>query len=72
MALAESSRTSGVVAHSSSSELSAHQIGVRRVFGGPPFHLAGGERPIGFLAKWSESFRTRTSFRLYFSVAPTL
>ena len=31
-----------------------------------------GDRPIGLLVQWSESCRTRTSFKLHFFVAPTL
>ena len=70
--LAESSRTGGVVAHSSSSELSAHQMGVRRVFGGPPFYLAGAKDQSVSSTNGRSSCRTRTSFKLHFAVAPTL
>ena len=53
----------------SSSELSA---GVRKVFGGPPVYLAGAKDQSVSSTNGRGSCRTRTSFKLHFSVAPTL
>ena len=56
----------------SPSELSAHQMGVRKVFGGHPFYLAGAKDQSVSSTNGRSSCRTRTSFKLHFSVAPTL
>ena len=56
----------------SSSELSAHQMGVRRVFGGPPFYLAGAKDQSVSSSNGRSSCRTRTFIKLHFPVAPTL
>ena len=47
-------------------------MGVGRVFGGPPFFLAGAKDQSISSSNDGRSSRTRTSFKLHFFVAPTL